>query len=148
MKGARDPGDDTPAPCKDDPSGRVAHEMGDELGRVGNNPCRGNEIDDKIDEEVHDVDHEADDRITKSNENQGDEEVGEGALDSDNCLGVDFSAQHNHDAHDDKHDDVERICKVAEYFPEGQEGRHIVVPIAGTSGGGIGTRDRGNTNII
>lgn len=76
-------------------------------------------VGDKVDRKIHEVYKEAGNGVGEGDKKQGDDEVWEGVLDRDDGLGVYLGSKHDHEANDDKDDDIDGVGKVSEDFPEG-----------------------------
>lgn len=108
----------------------VGEHVGDNVVFVGDffgNGCIGKDVlveklDNKDDGQVHDVDEETGDGVGKTDEESGDDEFGEGVLDADDGLGVEFGTKHDGETDDDEDDYQEEVGDVAEGFPDAEDG--------------------------
>ena len=65
-------------------------------------------------------------------------------MDGDDGLGIDFSAEHDHEADDDKDKNIDGVSKITEDLPKFDDGsEHAVASTLGVSGG----RSR-ETNVV
>lgn len=144
IEGGSNAGDDGVTTFEENAPGGVVEEAIDDCRWGGDDAGGSDQIDDEVDQKVHKIDHETDDGVAKSDQEESDKQVGEGALDGDDGLSIDLGAEHDHDADDDKHDNIETIGEVAEGLPQGKEGFH-----GGVAGAlSVCSLDGGDADII
>lgn len=89
---------------------------------VGDDVLIKENIKDNTPDEIEEINEEAGDGVRESDNNKGKDEFGEGHLNIDGSLRVNFDAEHNHEAINDETKNKDEVRDISEGFPDRENG--------------------------